>query len=292
MTEGSFFALPFFDTFGFFILLSVFVLLLILESLFELRQRKQSRKTRWFTNAFVAATGLPVARLLLLPLMVYAAYQFREYQLGLLNWLQWPAAAEWLPGLLLLDYGIYFWHRLNHVWPFLWRFHQVHHIDQDMDLSTALRFHAGEILLSVPFRLGIVAISGVSPLMLLVYEIIFEACTMFHHSNLRLPIFLERKLAWLIITPRIHGIHHSVVKNETNSNYSTVLNCWDRLHRTLKLNVPQKHIRIGVPYAQENDDNRFKKLLLQPFYSPEPWQFKNAEKPLREELPETRQLQS
>lgn len=291
MTGESFFQLPVFDTYGFIILLSVFTLLLIFESFFELRERKHSRRQRWFTNAAVAAAGLPFARFLLLPVTVYFAHFLQQQNFGLLNWLEWPAALEWIIGLLLLDYGIYLWHRLNHVWPFLWRFHQVHHQDQDMDLTTAIRFHAGEIVLSVPYRLLVVLVSGVSPLMLLVYEIVFEACTLFHHSNLRLPVGAERWISKLIITPRIHGIHHSVVRKETDSNYSTVLVWWDRLHKTLRQNVPQKKILIGIPAAQNIKTNSFGRLMSLPFRKLKNWQFEDGHVPQRGPLPPKEKLQ-
>ncbi|HCQ16472.1 MAG TPA: sterol desaturase family protein, partial [Cryomorphaceae bacterium] len=173
---------------------------------------------------------MPAGRILLLPATVALAYYCDEENIGLLNTVQMPAWLQWGLGLLVLDYAIYLWHRANHIFPFLWRFHNVHHIDPEMDVSTGIRFHIGEMLLSIPFRCLIILVSGVSPMMLLVYELIFEAATLFHHSNIRLPLLLERVVVEFIVTPRMHGIHHSMVERETNSNYSTVLNIWDRIH--------------------------------------------------------------
>ncbi len=245
------FALPMMDEMGFWILLGAFAFFLFLESLFALRQRNHTRKNRWWNNSLVAVFGLPAARLLLLPLTVGYAYFLGTKDFGLLNWVEWPAWLEITVGMLILDYAIYIWHRLNHGIPFLWRFHQVHHIDLDMDISTGIRFHVGELLMSIPFRLVIITFSGVSPLILLLYEVIFEAATLFHHSNIRLPLWFERILVKFIVTPRSHGIHHSLVKSETDSNYSTVLNWWDRLHRTAVFNVPQRWVHIGVPAFRE-----------------------------------------
>jgi sterol desaturase/sphingolipid hydroxylase (fatty acid hydroxylase superfamily) len=149
--------------------------------------------------------------------------------------------------------------------PFLWRFHHVHHTDLDLDVSTAFRFHFGEMLLSVAARTLQVVIVGASPVAALVYEIVLEASTEFHHSNSRLPLRLERVLGWFIMTPRAHGIHHSIVAQETNSNYSNFLILWDRLHRTLRLNVRQAEIVVGVPDYRDPSELGLVSLLLMPF---------------------------
>ncbi len=148
---------------------------------------------------------------------------------------------------LILDYTNYLWHVLNHQLPMLWRFHLVHHTDPDLDVTTALRFHFGELIGFVFYRAAFVLLSGATALQVLVYEILFEAATQFHHSNWQLPYRLEKQLNKLIVTPRIHGIHHSMIREETDSNYSVIFSFWDRLHRTIKLNVPQNLIVTGVP---------------------------------------------
>jgi sterol desaturase/sphingolipid hydroxylase (fatty acid hydroxylase superfamily) len=159
---------------------------------------------------------------------------------------------------------MYCWHWLNHRVPFLWRFHHVHHTDLDLDVSTAFRFHFGEMLLSVAARSIQVVVVGASPLAALAYEVVLEASTEFHHNS-RLPLRLERVLSWFIITPRAHGIHHSIVARETNSNYSNFLMLWDRLHRTLRLNVRQDEIIIGVPDYRDARELNLISLLLMPF---------------------------
>jgi sterol desaturase/sphingolipid hydroxylase (fatty acid hydroxylase superfamily) len=164
-----------------------------------------------------------------------------------------------------MDLTFYWWHRANHRIPLLWRFHNIHHLDPDLDVSTAFRFHFGELAFSSAFRVAQIALIGPSLGSILVYETVFQAGTLFHHSNLRLPIPLERRLVRLIVTPRMHGIHHSHVRGETNSNYATVFSFWDRLHRTLGLNIPQDAIDIGIPgYAGERD-NALVNALLAPF---------------------------
>src|SRR5688572_16383449 len=184
---------------------------------------------------------------------------------GLLQRFSLPAWAELVAGLLLLDLSFYYWHVANHRIPVLWRFHNVHHIDPELDVSTGFRFHFGEVLLSTFFRVGQVGLLGVSFATFAAYELIFQASTLFHHSNTRLPIRLERCLNALLVTPRMHGIHHSQVRGEANSNYGVVFSWWDRFHRTIGLNVPQARIVIGIAGYSAAADNRLARGLLMPF---------------------------
>jgi sterol desaturase/sphingolipid hydroxylase (fatty acid hydroxylase superfamily) len=166
-----------------------------------------------------------------------------------------------------MDLTFYYWHWLNHNICLLWRFHNVHHIDPDLDVTTSFRFHLVEILYSTAFRVLQVLVLGVAPLSYAIYGTIFMCATMFHHSNIRFPIGLERVFNKIIVTPRMHGIHHSAVKSETNSNYSVIFRWWDWLHKTLVLNVPQQAIQIGVPAYKKQEDNRLWSLLKMPFIS-------------------------
>ncbi|HZE21747.1 MAG TPA: sterol desaturase family protein, partial [Desulfobaccales bacterium] len=185
--------------------------------------------------------------------------------LSLPLWLQVTA------GILLMDLTFYYWHRFNHTWPLLWRFHNVHHVDPDLDVTTSFRFHFGEVLYSAVFRLLQVGVLGVVPLTYVLYELLFNCATMFHHSNLHLPVHWERRLNRVLVTPRMHGVHHSVVVRETNSNYSVIFSWWDRLHRSLRLNVRQTDIVIGVPGYLRPDDNRVLPLLALPFRRQRPY---------------------
>ena len=130
-----------------------------------------------------------------------------------------PAAGQFIVAFLLMDLSFYWWNVLNHRIPFLWRFHNVHHIDPDLDVSTGFRFHFGEVAMSAVFRVVQVALIGISAPAFATYELVFQANTLFHHSNVRLPIRFERLLNKVLVTPRMHGIHHSQVQGETNSNY-------------------------------------------------------------------------
>jgi sterol desaturase/sphingolipid hydroxylase (fatty acid hydroxylase superfamily) len=165
---------------------------------------------------------------------------------------------------VLLDYGLYVWHALTHKLPPLWRFHRVHHMDRDLDVGTALRFHFGEMLLSVPWRAAQIALTGVSRLPLSIWQTLTVLAVMFHHSNVRLPIGLERALSWLVMTPRMHGIHHSIVDAERNSNWSTIFSFPDYLHGTRRFDVPQEAITIGVPEAGARPPT-LGRLLVEPW---------------------------
>jgi sterol desaturase/sphingolipid hydroxylase (fatty acid hydroxylase superfamily) len=154
----------------------------------------------------------------------------------------------------------------NHRIHFLWRFHNVHHIDPDLDVSTAFRFHFIEVGLSAGFRALQVLVIGPSFFAYLVYESAFQLGTLFHHSNTRLPPGLERALNVLLVTPRMHGIHHSNVREENISNFGVVFPWWDRLHRTLRLNVPQADVVIGIPAYSGPADNRILRCFAMPFH--------------------------
>ena len=251
------------------VLVVVAAVVFVGEAVRPLRRRRRPRAERWPVNVGVAAPSLVGMRLGLLPAMVGLTQLAARYRWGL-HRLRLPEPVRLLAELLVLDYVAYSWHRLLHS-PVLWRFHRVHHIDLDMDLSTGWRFHAGEMLASIPYRGGVPALLGVRPSTLLAYEAAFEVCTAFHHSNWRLPIALERTLATLMITPRAHGIHHSVVHRETQSNFGVVLTLWDRLHRTLRLNVPQQEVTIGVPAYPDPAEETVLHLLQMPLAPARPW---------------------
>jgi sterol desaturase/sphingolipid hydroxylase (fatty acid hydroxylase superfamily) len=185
--------------------------------------------------------------------------------LGLVHLVTLPAWLELALSFLLMDLAFYYWHLANHRAPFLWRFHNVHHTDPELDVSTAFRFHFGEIALSSGFNIIQISLIGISPWGFAIYQLAFQAEVLFHHSNLRLPIRFERFLNKLVVTPRMHGIHHSQVHRENNSNFGTVFPWWDRLHRTLGLNIPQSEITIGIPGYSLPEDNTVPNALLMPF---------------------------
>ncbi|MGB8992017.1 MAG: sterol desaturase family protein [Desulfobaccales bacterium] len=249
----------------------LFVLLLALESLRPLRRRKRARGRRYLVNGALTGLGFITGVLTVRPVALGGAAWAEAHGFGLLHLTLLPLWVQVLAGVLLMDLTFYYWHRLNHTQPLLWRFHNVHHADPDMDVTTSFRFHWGEVLYSTAFRLLQVGLIGVLPLTYVIYEVVFNGATMFHHSNLRLPVAWERRINRILVTPRMHGVHHSVVGRETNSNYSVIFSWWDRLNRSLKLNVGQRDIIIGVPGYLLPGDNRILPMLALPFHKPRPY---------------------
>jgi len=176
-----------------------------------------------------------------------------------------PRRLRPLAGLAAMDYGFYLWHVATHKVPFLWRFHRVHHIDPDLDMSTAIRFHTFDMLVSLPWRLVQVRLSGVDPRSLALWRHFFNASILFHHANLRLPGCWDRRLAWLLTTPEMHGIHHSAIRSERDSNWTSGFSVWDRLHGTLRQNVAPDNLSTGVNDAYAEEDIALLPALVAPF---------------------------
>jgi sterol desaturase/sphingolipid hydroxylase (fatty acid hydroxylase superfamily) len=186
-------------------------------------------------------------------------------RLGLLRFIPMPRGLRLVLGFLLLDYTLYLWHRANHQVPLLWRFHAVHHVDLDLDSTTGLRFHFGELAMAAGFRAAQVLLLGVDRDTLRLWQQMLVLSVVFHHSNLELPADLERRLNAIVVTPRMHGIHHSTRPEETDSNYSSLLSCWDRIHRSMRRDVPQESVTIGVPGFSRPEDVTLQRSLTLPF---------------------------
>lgn len=250
---------------------AIYLLLFMLERRFPLRRASCPLWRRVGVNGVTTLLALGTAAITVSPAVGYLLEMSAEPRFGLLGLLHLPVALEFGIAFVLFDWSFYWWHRANHHVPLLWRFHNVHHVDPDLDVTTAFRFHAVEIGYSAAFRALQVILIGPAAWMYFMYELVFISGTLFHHSNVKLPLRVESKLNKVFVTPRMHGIHHSNIRNETNSDYSTVFSCWDRLHRTIFLNVNQEQIHIGVPgYALEGD-NRPLSLLLMPFKDQRPY---------------------
>ncbi|MET3114200.1 sterol desaturase/sphingolipid hydroxylase (fatty acid hydroxylase superfamily) [Pedobacter sp. CG_S7] len=245
------------------LLAAVFVILFIAERRRKLRKPSQPLIKRMVTNSIVAAPAFGLLRFVFLPAMVKLALKNKRYGVGYL--LPFSPFLRLLTTFLILDYGNYLWHVLNHKIPLLWRFHLVHHTDLDLDTLTAFRFHFGEMIGSVFFRGLFVFLSGATAKEVLAYELLFESATQFHHSNMRIPRKLEACLNKIIVTPSMHGIHHSVNKDETDSNYAVIFSFWDSMHQTFKFNPDQKQIIIGVPEYRDASQMTVRYLLTMPF---------------------------
>jgi sterol desaturase/sphingolipid hydroxylase (fatty acid hydroxylase superfamily) len=253
------------------LLLGVVAGLRWLETRTPLRPPAHTRPDRLITNAGLSLTAAVTFRLLVVPAALWTAGRARATGRGLLGVLPASPLVRGVLGFALLDYTTYLWHRLNHRVPFLWRFHAVHHTDLHLDVSTAFRFHAGELALSAAYRAAQVALVGAGSGLVIVYEVATQAATAFHHSNWRLSLPRERRLSRLLVTPRMHGIHHSVVERETNANWSVIFPWWDRLHGTIRLDIPQADLAIGVPAYRDARELTLARVLAMPFRRQRAW---------------------
>lgn len=222
-----------------------------------------SRRRGWFEdwprllrNGVLWILAAAVSFAIVVPVTAYAADQPLWVRP---DWWQgwWGLGLD----LLLLDFWIYWWHRANHVTPFLWRFHRVHHLDRFLDVTTAQRFHFGEVLLSAVARGAVILLLAMPLVSVIVFEILIALSAAFHHSNLRLSRAIERPLSWLIVTPSIHWVHHHRVQRDTDSNYGAVLSLWDRLFGSMSATRRRPGMSIGVENA---DEQPIQRLLINP----------------------------
>lgn len=226
-----------------------------------LRPRVEPRTVRAARNLTIGAVSGLTMRLVDRPVTRRLAALVERRRWGLFQRTRLPRALA----VVALDYALYHWHVALHRVPALWRFHRVHHADLDLDVTTALRFHAGELVASVLWRAAAIALLGVDRRTLDLWQNATALSVLFHHANVRLPERLERRVAWFVMTPRLHGIHHDVRPERANANLSSGLTVWDRLHGTLRGDVPQSALTIGVPGLRRPDDVTVGRLLALPF---------------------------
>ena len=249
------------------IFISIFLLMLGLESVFQRHPIVESKTRRLKINLALTGVDTLMVRLFFGAAALGAAQFVEKKGWGLFSYLELPEGLEAFFCIVILDLMIYIQHVMFHVIPFFWRFHLVHHSDLDMDVSTGLRFHPLEILASMFYKVGLVFALGPSPMTVLVFEAILNGMAQFSHSNITLPERLDRLLRYVFVTPDMHRIHHSVEKSETNSNFGFNLSIWDRalgtyIHDALK---PQPQIIIGVNAFRTIEEVSFKNLLMMPF---------------------------
>ncbi|HEX9304667.1 MAG TPA: sterol desaturase family protein [Thermoanaerobaculia bacterium] len=243
-----------------------FILFLWVETRRPLRVERESKLRRVGRNLATAGIGLATVELLQIPILIPISRWTMKLGIGLLNHLGVIRWVRVVVAFVLLDYTLWFWHWINHRVPFFWRFHSVHHVDRDLDVSTGVRFHFGELGLSVLFRALQITAIGADPVSVAIWQMLLFVSVLFHHSNTRLPLALERVLVRIVVTPRMHGIHHSDYENETNTNWSSLLSVWDYLHGTIRLDVPQQSITIGVAAFDDPKKITLGKILAMPFH--------------------------
>ena len=249
------------------IFLGLFALFAGLEAYAPRRARTQPRRTRWATNWAITILNTVTLRALAIamPLLaVGAAIDAGQNGWGLLNRLDGPAWLEITVAVLFFDFAIWAQHLVTHKVPLLWRLHQVHHADRDIDVTTAIRFHPVEIALSMLLKIGLVYLIGPAALAIILFEIILNGTAMFNHANMALPLWLDRPLRLVLVTPDMHRVHHSVHRAEHDSNYGFALSIWDRMFGTY---VPQPEaghgsMEIGLRWRDDRPSRLAWSLLL------------------------------
>ena len=251
------------------IFLGLFAVLATLEALMPRRARSQPRSTRWVTNWSVTVLNTVTLRLMAfaMPLLaVGAAIDADAQGWGLFNVLALPFAVELVLIVLIFDFAIWLQHLITHKVPILWRLHRVHHADVDMDVTTAIRFHPVEIALSMLLKIGLVYLLGPAAVAIVIFEIILNGTAMFNHSNLALPGWFDRAIRKVLVTPDMHRVHHSVHRDEHDSNYGFALSVWDRLFGTYIAQPAAGHdaMQVGLEW-QDDRPSRLGWSLALPF---------------------------
>lgn len=252
--------------------LAFFVGVLIIMATWEIlsprRQLTTKKSSRWASNLGLVALNSVVSRLVVPVSAVSIAVFAESRQCGLLHLVAWPDWTEFLLGIVALDLAIYLQHVLFHAIPIFWRLHLVHHTDLDLDVTSGNRFHTLEIVLSAVIKLAAVLIIGPSAVAVVTFEILLNATSMFNHSNVYLPGWIDQVLRYVIVTPDMHRVHHSIEKQETNSNYGFNLSWWDLLLGTYRSQPNAGHtvMTLGVvEWQNEHEVTRLDRMLLIPF---------------------------
>jgi sterol desaturase/sphingolipid hydroxylase (fatty acid hydroxylase superfamily) len=245
----------------------VFVVMAMWEATGPRRTRTVGRGWRWPNNLGVVAVDTLLVRFLFPTTAVGLALVTEARGFGLFNIIAFPTWLAVAAGVVILDLAIYLQHVLFHAVPALWRLHRMHHADLDIDVSTGLRFHPIEILLSMLIKLSVIAALGTPAVAVLIFEVLLNATSMFNHGNVRIPAAADAVLRWLVVTPDMHRVHHSILVRETNSNFGFNLPWWDRLFGTYRAQPSAGHdaMTIGIEQFREPRELGLDRMLLQPF---------------------------
>jgi len=248
----------------------IFFLMAIWELLAPRRKLALSKSYRWGNNLGLVIFNTLILRILFPAAAVGVAIFAEEAGWGLFQLLDWPFWLLILLSVILLDLAIWAQHVMFHAVPALWRLHRLHHTDLDFDVTTGLRFHPLEIVLSQLIKGAAIIVIGAPAVAVLIFEVLLNATSMFNHSNIRMPRRLDAVLRWLVVTPDMHRVHHSWHPNETNSNFGFNLPWWDRLLGTYRSQPRDGHkgMTIGINLFREGKANRIDRLLIQPFQGP------------------------
>lgn len=248
--------------------LAVLTGMAIWEIFLPRRVLKVRKPWRWTSNLSLVVLNSVLARLLIPITAVAAALYAESSGWGLMLLVVWPWWLEMILAVFAFDLAIYLQHVMFHAVPLFWRLHMVHHADLDFDVTTGLRFHTLEILLSALIKLAVVVVLGPPVIGVVIFEVLLNATSMFNHSNIRMPLRLDRLLRWFVVTPDMHRVHHSVIHRETNSNFGFNLPWWDYLMGTYRPQPQAGHeqMQIGLTsFTEENQVDRLPGMLLLPF---------------------------
>jgi len=245
----------------------VFAVMAVWEVLTPRRPQAIARNWRWPNNLGVVAVDVVLVRILSPVTAVGLALVAEAHGFGLFHVIGLPTWASIIVSVILLDLAIYLQHVLFHAVPALWRLHRMHHADLELDVTTGLRFHPVEILLSLAIKLAVVAAFGTPAVAVLIFEVLLNATSMFNHSNVRVPQEIDRVLRWFVVTPDMHRVHHSILRRETNSNFGFNLPWWDRLLGTYRAQPAAGHdaMTIGIEQFRDSRELGLDRMLLQPF---------------------------
>jgi sterol desaturase/sphingolipid hydroxylase (fatty acid hydroxylase superfamily) len=249
------------------IFIALFLLLAVLEVFAPRREPKPVKASRWLTNIMIVVIDSVLVRLVFKSAAVGGAVWAADNGIGLFNNVAVPAIAAIAVSFVVLDFAVWLAHVASHKVPVLWRIHRMHHTDVDFDLTTAVRFHPIEIILSMAWKYLIVLALGAPAIAILIFEIVLNGAAMFNHSNWRLPLWLDRVLRQAIVTPDMHRIHHSTERRETDSNYGFNLSIWDKLFGTYVAEpaLGQESMKIGLAECQDDRPTRIGWTLMVPF---------------------------
>lgn len=245
----------------------ILIIMAFLEFILPRRNVKADRLLRWTSNIGIVILDSIIVRIVLPTTTIAVALYAENMNYGLFNFLSFHGFLAIVISVLLLDLLIYGQHVIFHKIHWLWRFHRMHHSDTHIDVTTGIRFHPVEILMSLIIKFAAILLFGIPAIAVLIFEIILNATAMITHSNLNLPLWLDKLLRRIFVTPDMHRIHHSVHRNETDSNYGFNLSVWDRLFGTYIEQPRDTHEKmlIGIDKFRDQRDQFLDKLLTQPF---------------------------
>lgn len=249
------------------VFIGIFLLMVILEFAIPRRDQKLGRVTRWPSNLGLVILDTLLIRLLVPTTAVGVALFAQKNNFGVFNFYDFGRTLSVVLSVILLDLAIYGQHVLFHSVPLLWRLHRVHHADTEFDVTTGLRFHPVEIILSLFIKFAVIMCLGVPAVAVVIFEILLNGSAMFNHSNIKLPEWLDKPLRWIVVTPDMHRVHHSSEQIETDSNFGFNLPWWDYVFRTYRTDAEkgQLHMEFGIDEFRSPSEQRLDKMLTQPF---------------------------